>query len=322
MRVEQLGADVVVRIRGTDGQLIEEFDSLTGTLGPETVSFIAPGTGAYRVEVRLADRSAAPETYEIQVQEIRRADSRDQQRIAARRHSKELRQALVAAIEAKNDTELVQRFEAAAKELKNPGSEPIGFATALESAMDVPLTMLEDDFQRSVNLSHQLLSIAEETFGSDNPVVVRGLMMSAEIAHQTGNFNEAATLALRATDIASRVYGPDLFSFAKLFDQLGRIHHMKGDYEEAEKYFRLALTRIDETPGSDNNFLATVNANLAALYVDAGRDAEAEVLFLKSIGIQEALSPETDDLASTLNGLGTVYLSKDIRNGLSTICSE
>src|SRR5438093_9218071 len=96
-----------------------------------------------------------------------------------------------------------------------------------------------------------------------------------------------------------------------LFNLLGRINHSQGKYEESEASFRRAISVATNAFGSQNLLVASTNANLASMYVDAGRYSDAEVLFLRSIGIEDTLAPDSAERASALNGLGTVYLAQE-----------
>jgi CHAT domain-containing protein/Tfp pilus assembly protein PilF len=81
--VEQKGIDVVVTLFGPAGQKLTVVDSPNGNQGPEPIYVIAKDTGEYRVEVRPVDEGAAPGPYEIRVEDLRPATSKDVDRVAA-----------------------------------------------------------------------------------------------------------------------------------------------------------------------------------------------------------------------------------------------
>ena len=68
--VEQRGIDVVVTVFAPDGAKLAEVDSPNGSHGPEPVSFVAKSAGAYRLEVRSLEKTAAPGRYEARVDEV------------------------------------------------------------------------------------------------------------------------------------------------------------------------------------------------------------------------------------------------------------
>ncbi len=76
--------------------------------------------------------------------------------------------------------------------------------------------------------------------------------------------------------------------------------YQQGRYAQAEKSWLAALEQAKEF-GDDNFLLATSLNNLAGLYQDQGRYAEAEPLFQRSLAIAEkALGPEHPDVATSL----------------------
>jgi hypothetical protein len=87
--VEQRGIDVTVALFTPDGKKIIEVDSEPVTEGSETISAIAEAAGAYRIEVRSANKTAQTGRYEIKVQELREATAEDKYRAAAESRSRE-----------------------------------------------------------------------------------------------------------------------------------------------------------------------------------------------------------------------------------------
>ena len=66
-----------------DGKKIGEVDGEQMTVGSETISAIAEAAGAYRIEVRSAEKMAQTGRYEIKVEELREATAEDKYRVAA-----------------------------------------------------------------------------------------------------------------------------------------------------------------------------------------------------------------------------------------------
>ncbi|MBI4749735.1 MAG: hypothetical protein HY774_14705 [Acidobacteria bacterium] len=71
--VEQHGIDVVVRLIGPDGKLIQEVDSPNGTQGPEPLSSIIEQTGSYTLEVESLEKTAPPGKYELRLEAVKPA---------------------------------------------------------------------------------------------------------------------------------------------------------------------------------------------------------------------------------------------------------
>lgn len=83
--VEQLGIDLVISTFNPDGSPQIEFDSPTTSVGREVASIRAGAAGEYRLEVRPAERWAAPGAYEIGVEDIRLPAPSDEKRLEAER---------------------------------------------------------------------------------------------------------------------------------------------------------------------------------------------------------------------------------------------
>src|SRR5215510_1748032 len=81
--VSPQGIEVLVALFTPDGKKIGEADIEQATLRSDTISTIAEATGAYRIEVRSAEKTAGAGRYEIKVEELREATAEDKHRIAA-----------------------------------------------------------------------------------------------------------------------------------------------------------------------------------------------------------------------------------------------
>src|SRR5262252_2724518 len=71
--VNQQGIDTLVALFTPDGKKVGEADIEKATVRSETISTIAEATGAYRIEVRSAEKTAQSGHYEIKIEELREA---------------------------------------------------------------------------------------------------------------------------------------------------------------------------------------------------------------------------------------------------------
>ena len=83
--VEQKGIDVEVTAFQPGGQNITTVDSPNGKHGPEPVLVLASETGAHRIEVKALKANAAPGRYEIRIESLREATTKDRDRVSADR---------------------------------------------------------------------------------------------------------------------------------------------------------------------------------------------------------------------------------------------
>ncbi len=86
----------------------------------------------------------------------------------------------------------------------------------------------------------------------------------------------------------------------------GMSAYQQGRYLEAEESLLLALESVQKLRGRDLDFALILN-NLASLYRNLGRYAEAEPLYQHALGIREqALGPAHPDVATSLNYLAVI----------------
>ncbi len=86
--------------------------------------------------------------------------------------------------------------------------------------------------------------------------------------------------------------------------------YQQSNYPEAEKQWAAAVKEA-EGFGPQDPRLATSLNNLAALYHDQGRYAEAEPLYKRSQAIWEkTLGPDHPDVAPSLNNLALLYYNQ------------
>ncbi|HEY6403521.1 MAG TPA: tetratricopeptide repeat protein, partial [Blastocatellia bacterium] len=79
--VEQRGMDVAVALFTPDGKNIGEVDNEKTTVRSEAISAIAGVTGAYRIEVRSAEKTAGAGRYEIKIESLKMATAEDKYQV-------------------------------------------------------------------------------------------------------------------------------------------------------------------------------------------------------------------------------------------------
>jgi tetratricopeptide (TPR) repeat protein len=82
----------------------------------------------------------------------------------------------------------------------------------------------------------------------------------------------------------------------------------QGKYVEAEHACQRSIRALDEAPRSEDAVLASSLNNLADLYLETGRGAQAEPLLQRSLDIRlRLLGPGHPDVGMTMNNLGALY---------------
>ena len=123
-----------------------------------------------------------------------------------------------------------------------------------------------------------------------------------------GLFAPARRHLQAALDASIAAYGPEHVEVARALDRLAGAAEDEGDYAEAERLDRRALSllqRRGEAGGADG---AQVKGSLARVVQWLGRSEEAEALFRQTLEIQRRLEGgRGPGVASTLNNLGVLF---------------
>jgi CHAT domain-containing protein/tetratricopeptide (TPR) repeat protein len=84
--VEQIGIDLVLAIRGPDGEPIAEMDSTNGKYGPEPISTVAELAGTYQLEIRPFEKQPVRGLYEVKLLARRTTTAMDVFRVEAEKN--------------------------------------------------------------------------------------------------------------------------------------------------------------------------------------------------------------------------------------------
>ncbi len=138
--------------------------------------------------------------------------------------------------------------------------------------------------------------------------MVKSLNADAVKLYRQGNYREALSVALRASELSRQTLGEQHPGFADAIDNLAAIYKATGDYEEAEPLLRQALQIRQKALGeNDPDFVFSLN-NLAGLYKATGKYADAESLYLRALETILANIGEDNPLyVSSLNNLASLY---------------
>lgn len=127
---------------------------------------------------------------------------------------------------------------------------------------------------------------------------------------EQARYQPAMTLAKEVADRARQHVARDNPEFANSLNNLAAIHHLTGDYAEAESLYKQTLEIARSVLGERHPRFASALHNLAALYGDMGDQHLAESLDCQGLEIREAaLGEHHPDVANSLNNLATRYHS-------------
>ncbi len=130
------------------------------------------------------------------------------------------------------------------------------------------------------------------------------------LALTAGDFEAALTHQRRALQLFQRLHEPDLEAAA--WHQLGRVHHERREWDEAERHYQEAA-RITEERGRLAEAARTWN-QLALLAQETGKPETAEERYRKTIEIDRRIGNRTQ-LTDHLNGLADLLRRRPDRLG-------
>ena len=141
---------------------------------------------------------------------------------------------------------------------------------------------------------------------------VQALALLAHLALTNRQTDEAESFALKA--VSKPATGVDVKWQAVAFEDLGVLHHMKGDFDKAETYYSKAISGFEQA-GDEIN-AAEARGNLGLILRRERKFKEAVELFEKSLAVWEKHGREKE-LVLTLGYLGSLhFILRDYRDAI------
>ena len=186
-----------------------------------------------------------------------------------------------------------RRAVAVAEQAQGPWGQLV--ATALDELASVYVT--QGRYADTEPLFRRVIEIRERSSGL-NYAVSRSLSGLATLYIAQGRFTEAEPLLVRSLSVESN---------SDVMVALARLYHRQGRAAEADAQAQRAIEYYGTlSSGFANSDLA--QSELAALYRDQARYAEAAALYERALAIREKnYGPEHPRVAESLNELGEVY---------------
>lgn len=230
----QARADVALELRGPDGSAVARSDGPGGHHVPETLSWITPAAGAYRLLVKAHDARAARGSYTLALEEVRPAVAGDEARVATERAADDARQ--------RSFCENVDDKRKALEDLEKviaawrSAGDGLQEARALNDAADVQVRLGDNDAALA-SLS-QALDRAR-TWG-DRREQARAFDKLGVVYHRKG---ETAARVAEAYNESLRLWREvgDRTGESDVLYDLGVLSSDNGDAAQALDYYRQAL---------------------------------------------------------------------------------
>ena len=156
-------------------------------------------------------------------------------------------------------------------------------------------------------LTEQLVAVAEQRFGADDPSTARVLCDLARVMLIQGEAAKAEPLLMRAIAIQARSPPDDEADAALTLAVMGGYHEGRGNLEAAEPCFRRALEIRERVLGAEHKLTLSTLDNLAKTMLELDRLDEAEALSRRVLAAHEQrFGPEHAETAFALTALGEV----------------
>ena len=342
--VEQRGINVAVRMVGTKGETITEWDRELTLQGRENAELVADTAGSYRVTIEAKPRMAASGFYRIRVMELRAATETDQTLAEARKLHWEGRRLYLAgkydqalplvekALRIREKALGPNHLETALTllVLGNIHQDKIEFGRAeeayqrmvsvIETALghEHPLLALglnnlantyerKYELEKSERLHQRALAIREKALGSEHLDVAQSLSNLSIVYSKKGDSAQVVLLLERSLAIREKLLGPQDIAMAIPLANLALEYRAKGDYPKAEAMLQRALVLREKEWGPNHPDVAIALGQLGELYRDRGDYVTAEPLYRRGLAIREAeLGPDHLDVSKSLNSLGNL----------------
>jgi CHAT domain-containing protein/Tfp pilus assembly protein PilF len=326
--VEQRGIDVVVALYDSGGAKIVEIDNPNGVNGPEPVSLLAEASGDYRLEVRAPAKDAPTGRYDVKIEELRAATTRDKDRIAAqkaytdgkalrnRRTAESQRRAIEKYQEALSLWVTLDDRRMEAYSLNEMGLiygdigeyqkalDSYAGAHAIYKLIDDPRSqagMLTNigwiygalgEYKKAIDLTEQALE-AQRALGDrhDEPLLLSNI--GANYAY-LGEYQKALDIHMQALDI--RRASNDLGGQAITLNNIANCYQHMGDRRRALDYYVQALALM---PAAGYVFYtATTLNNIGAIYLELGEAQKALDYYNQALTLRRTIGDLNGEAAT------------------------
>ena len=303
--VDQQGIDVVVRLLGPDGKVVQEVDSPNGTQGPEAVFFIAEQGGRHSIEIEALEKTSRAGKYELKMEAVKTATEQNRAEVEIEKLNREVERLWVMG---NYDQALPFAQQAVEKSEKTGGPETALLAKSLNN-----LAWVYDnkgDYTRAEPLYVRALAIREKVLGADHLEVATSLNNLGMLYYKKGDYAKAKPLLAKALGGKEKALGGDHPEVANSLNNLALLYYNNADFAQAEALNVRALAIFDKTLTVNRDVAANLN-NLGLLYTDQGDYAKAEPVLVRALAIYEkTLGAEHPETAISLNNLALVSYKK------------
>jgi CHAT domain-containing protein/Tfp pilus assembly protein PilF len=293
--IQPRGIGVIVTLSRPDGSTMLEIDASRDARGPQALSAIAPGAGAYSLAVRPLEKNAPPAEYQITLEESRPAGAQEQGFVEAEALFADAQRAQQEGTAASLAI-AVDRYRKAQAIWRQSGERWREARTALQLA-EIHEALSEND--EALEDTRQLLAVAE-VLGAPR-LRGRALNTRGSIEYNLGELAAAESFR-EALGIWARF--DDAEAESDTLNNLAIIYRDRGEEQKALDHYLRAL--VLRRAAGDKPREAMSLHNVGVFYADLKEPERAREYFEQALALSRA-SKESSGQGASLLELGLVY---------------
>ncbi len=164
----------------------------------------------------------------------------------------------------------------------------------------------------ALKLAEELLAVAEERVGTNDPLVAEILIYLGNIRNQKGEFAKVEKDFQRALDIRERVLGSEHVLTAMAMNILGLFYRDRTDFAKAKPLLEKSLEILERVEGDGSVATGELNSHIGGLYRLSGDTRRAEYHYRRAVEIlDKLLGDESLRVSSAFNNLAIFYKQQD-----------
>ncbi len=283
--VVQRTVGVVLVLFAPGGERLAEVDSPNGSKGSEALSFVANGSGSYRIEVRPREKTTTGR-YQIRIEAIRAATSQEKDRDKVKcfaaalvfADSEEARAAMLVKDKDLVTVELIRELNGHGRRLRD-----------------------QNKFPSSLIVSQFTLQLAErigDKIGVSDAVYNIGVVLFNQ-----RELNQALMYLRQSLELRESL--GDNVRLADSLLYLGEIHQQQKHLPQAFEFYERSLTLFQEL--GNKGRAADILHSIASIHQQTGRYADAIEAFQKCQVLFHELGVKSR-VASSLYNIGSIHL--------------
>jgi CHAT domain-containing protein len=302
--IEQTEVDVSAKLYGVDGKSTFLFDDEFLLKKNETVEFVAPQSGIYKIEVKTGSLAWSG-NYKISLNELRESNDRDRADNTTRNLLEKVQKAKA---EDKTDEVILLLKQALETVEKHSDSASVLFNRILNELIEAYI--FKADSSSAQTVYERATGFNQKNFDAENPLAARTIFLRGNLFRQMGDRAGADRNYRLALTIYEKSIGRDHPQIFDVLLKLSGLYISLDDLDGAIVYLQRAEKLVEKHYGAQHKLLAGVVNNLGVVYMSKNENDAAEKYFLRTLEVGEkANEAHQYNYSLTTQNLAAIYLS-------------